>query len=401
MGFLDNYGGGANAFANNFMNVYQNQQQFQLEREKMLQAKAVQEAQMKEYAAQTAEREQATAEKGRLAANDVEYQKGYDALYAPTQQPGLMSDEGPNPPRMVPGDPSIEQLLNLQGKYSPDKAMASRVSMANTEANTASREKIRDLQSKNELEKLGLRQDQAQKLFEVTQDNKFKIAADKAASDMAIVMERMQGIKDVASMKVQDPSAKLDFEASKTLLRTLPKLKDDATIAANSIQTMKTMVDHIAAGDAGAVGRLKGALAPYAEALGYSSKSMSDAQAYQLLAKTISGSMRMAIVGPGQVSNYETQLLQSISGGGNTAKEASKALFKHYSDQARLKVDSYNRDVESLAEVSPKGGKMFPKIKIPGEDGSGGRTVTRTGTDTATGEKITEWSDGSVTRQKR
>jgi hypothetical protein len=127
------------------------------------------------------------------------------------------------------------------------------------------------------------------------------------------------------------------------------------------------MVGHIAAGDAGAMGRLKGSLAPYAEALGYKSKSMSDAQAYQLLAKTISGSMRMAIVGPGQVSNYENQLLQSISGGGNTATAASKALFKHYSDQARLKVDSYNRDVSSLAEVSPRAGKMFPKIEIPGE----------------------------------
>jgi hypothetical protein len=29
------------------------------------------------------------------------------------------------------------------------------------------------------------------------------------------------------------------------------------------------------------------------------------------------------------------------------------------------------------------------------------KTITRTGTDTSTGEKVTEWSDGSVTRSRR
>ncbi|MCX5825637.1 MAG: hypothetical protein NTY86_19655 [Deltaproteobacteria bacterium] len=162
-----------------------------------------------------------------------------------------------------------------------------------------------------------------------------------------------------------DPSTKLDYEAGRTLLRTLPKLKEDATVAAQSVKTMQDMIGLVEAGSAGAIGRLKGVLAPYAEALGYNSKSLSDAQTYQLLAKTISGSMRMAIVGPGQVSNYETQLLQSISGGGTTATAASKALLQHYADQARAKVDAYNRDRDQLAEVSPQGSKMFPRLIIP------------------------------------
>lgn len=157
-------------------------------------------------------------------------------------------------------------------------------------------------------------------------------------------------------------TTKLDTENAKVVIKALPKLRDDAQSAQTSLERMGEMVKLIDQGNAGAVGRLKAMLAPEAEALGFNSKSMSDAQLYQLMSKSIAGSMRQSVVGPGPVSNYENQLLQSISGGGRTAAAAAKQLLTLYGKSAQEKIGNYNDSIDSVSEYSPSTKKLYKKV---------------------------------------
>ena len=100
---------------------------------------------------------------------------------------------------------------------------------------------------------------------------------------------------------------KLDSEAIKGLIKTMPTAKQEATAAADSQTRIDKMLTLLEGGAGGKAGQLSAVLAPYAEATGLKSKFLSDAKLYETLAKTIGGSMRVAIVGPGPVSNYENQ----------------------------------------------------------------------------------------------
>lgn len=155
---------------------------------------------------------------------------------------------------------------------------------------------------------------------------------------------------------------KLDMEAARGTIKELPKMRDAAVIADNSIKRIDTMLGLIDKGAAGKLGQVLAVVGPYAQAMGINTKGMNDAQTYDLLAKTIGGSMRTDIVGPGQVSNYENQLLQKISGGGGTAPAAARELLNYYKGIANNTVQKYNDSVSSVSEISPTTGKLYKKI---------------------------------------
>jgi hypothetical protein len=155
---------------------------------------------------------------------------------------------------------------------------------------------------------------------------------------------------------------KLDFEGARALIKTLPKLKEDAVSASGNLQRIDTMTALLDKGLGGRMGQAKAWLAPWAEAAGMDVKGMSDAQTYELLAQTLGGSMRMAIVGPGQVSNFEQQMLQKVNAGGRAATPAARELLKYYRDIAARKVSDYNDSVDSVAEVSPGTAKLYKRI---------------------------------------
>lgn len=160
----------------------------------------------------------------------------------------------------------------------------------------------------------------------------------------------------------QQGLGKMDAESIKGLLRTMPKLKDEAIQAGSGVERIDTMLDLINRGAGGRTGQLKAAIGPYAEMIGIKSKGMSDAQLYETMAKTIGGSMRLQIVGPGQVSNYENQLLQKISGGGSTGTDAAKELLQYYKSQAENKINDYNASVDSVSEYAPAAGKIYKRV---------------------------------------
>jgi hypothetical protein len=180
--------------------------------------------------------------------------------------------------------------------------------------------------------------------------------------------------------------------------RELPKLKAEATTQNNNIERINTAIDLVGKGVTGKGGQVKSFLAPYAEMIGVDSQNLNDAQKFELLTRVIIGPMRLDIVGPGPVSEWEQKLMQKMSGSGGAVAPAALELLNAYKKQAQSKVDTYNTTLDGLLSMDDTVGKIHKHIK-PSESQS--KTARRTGTDTATGEKVTEWSDGSVTRTKR
>jgi hypothetical protein len=202
---------------------------------------------------------------------------------------------------------------------------------------------------------------------EIMMDKRFanqqKLQADQiAAADRRTAQQIAAADRRAASKGAADGLGKLDIESAKVLIRTLPKLKEEATAANGSIERIDTMLSLVKSGVGGKKGQILSTLAPYAELAGVNTKGMNDAQTYEIMAKTIGGSMRMQIVGPGPVSNYENQLLQKISGGGSAATPAATELLGYYRKMAKEKVDDYNGSVESVSEFSPATKKIYRKI---------------------------------------
>ncbi len=152
------------------------------------------------------------------------------------------------------------------------------------------------------------------------------------------------------------------------VLKALPKKKTEAETADRRIGQYEKLSKMAEAGAGGLVPGLKGILSPIAEALGMDVKTMSEAQAYQLMARAGVGSMRLMLVGSGQVSNYEQDLMQRLSGGSiKTSREAAKLLFDYYATESRLVVSQYNKTVDDLSSDYPEVKKAYGYVGKKGE----------------------------------
>lgn len=217
MGMLNSGGQGANAFAQNFMNMYNAGQDRQLRGRQIDQQKILQDAQIQEYLARAAERKRQTenenALRGELSGlfkpqtaqdmafnpdavsyRDVAASGDTEGYGGPQRQIATLTPEGQG---LMGGKPSLDSYLNVLGKYKPEQALTARVSLQNNEERLKSQQEI-----------LALKQDQALKLFGLTQDMRYKQAADKAASDMDLLMERMQGLRDIQGIKNEGKTVK-------------------------------------------------------------------------------------------------------------------------------------------------------------------------------------------------
>ena len=146
-------------------------------------------------------------------------------------------------------------------------------------------------------------------------------------------------------------------------LTELPKLKKAAIEGQNSLKQTKRALELIEKGVTGKGGQLKAFLAPYAEMIGMPNDNLNDAQAFQLFARAIIGPMRLEMIGPGPVSEWEQQLMQKLSGGGGAAKPAAKELIGYYRQVAQGKVDNYNQTLEGITQIAPVIGKVYQPIK--------------------------------------
>lgn len=149
------------------------------------------------------------------------------------------------------------------------------------------------------------------------------------------------------------------------LSKDLPKLKDDAIKQNRNISTIDSALNLLKTGTVtGKMGQFKAFIQPYAEAMGVDTKSMSDAQTFQLLTRTITGPMRLDIVGPGAVTEYEQQLIKQMSGGGGTGQAAALELLNYYKQVAKDKVLNYNSTLEGAISIDPTFSKYHKKINI-------------------------------------
>lgn len=148
-------------------------------------------------------------------------------------------------------------------------------------------------------------------------------------------------------------------------VRQLPKLKQAAQDASINAAKYDNLSKILAKGNAGGIaGGLKAVLAPVAESMGMDVTNLSEAQAFQLMARAGAGGMRLALIGPGQVSNYEQDLIQKLSGGSwKVSRAAAQDLFKFYAAQSRQTVKSYNQTIDDLSQTEPRISKIYPKIK--------------------------------------
>ena len=131
------------------------------------------------------------------------------------------------------------------------------------------------------------------------------------------------------------------------------------------IRKLKNLVE--TEGVTGKAGQAKAFFAPYAEALGFTPESFSKAQTFQLMSRLLSGPLRTEIVGSGQVSNYEQELLSKLSGGGEAGKQAALELFNYYESVGKRKVDDYNSMRSNSISLSPRFGEMYTPIDIQEE----------------------------------
>jgi len=140
----------------------------------------------------------------------------------------------------------------------------------------------------------------------------------------------------------------------------------------------------------GLSGALRRGLAPFASMAGLNADAMSDAELFNSLIKEGQGSMRMEVIGPGPVSEYEQKILADVSGGGMSYAEGVRALLQRRYMDAAQQIKAYNSTIETIAG-DPKyksATTYYPRIKVP--DMVAGAPGTRP-QDTATTDDTIDW----------
>ena len=153
---------------------------------------------------------------------------------------------------------------------------------------------------------------------------------------------------------------------TKGLISKLPELQKKAFSSDRSMPRLNKMLELIDTGKVtGKGGQIRAGLAGWGELLGVSEESLqgsSDAQLFQRLGRMIVGPMRLEIIGPGQVSDSEQQIMQQMGGGGGLAADAAKQLIDLYINIANDNIDLFNLTVDNASKLVPNTRIGFPRI---------------------------------------
>jgi len=114
----------------------------------------------------------------------------------------------------------------------------------------------------------------------------------------------------------------------------------------------------------GLSGAVKSAVAPYATAIGMNTAAMNDSQILQTLLDANAGSLRMEVVGPGPVSNYEQGILQRVSGRKMSAAEGVKKILEYHRANKEEKIKSFNNQIGKVSTLPGYSDvtTLYPKI---------------------------------------
>ncbi len=195
--------------------------------------------------------------------------------------------------------------------------------------------------------------DKGNVIFKGTQDKQVERTVDLGDRVEYIYADGKREIKP-KGVSPAKPVDQIDRTLISKTLTEIPKLKADAITQVNNIERINRALSLVETGVTGKGGQVKAFLAPYAEMIGVPSQNMDDSQLFQMLTRVIVGPMRLDIIGPGPVSEWEQKLMQQISGGGGAAKTAARELLGYYKKQAAAKVDNYNATLEGLSSIYPR-----------------------------------------------
>jgi len=203
-------------------------------------------------------------------------------------------------------------------------------------------------------------------------------------------------------------------------LDILPDVKKEALASRQAIdridQALGILEKH--GGDVvGLPGTVRRWLAPFAKTVGMDVEKATDAEILHSLLTAGAGSLRSQVVGPGPVSNYEQQILQSVSGGRMSYAEGVKEILKYHRGMHAGKIDEYNEQVEAISSIPgyEKTKQVFRPIQykpmatkpaqtiesaeppqVRREAQGQGRNVVMVGVERSTGRKVVKYDDGSI-----
>lgn len=406
MGMFDRYGVGVAGGVNNLVQMYEAAQQRKLEQQRLDQNRIGIEAAAEERKARAMALQEEAQRKQRLMS-------AISGLTKPAQMlsPGqaaqipigmLGGSPIPNMPgdtrgsemqdmRAIPGrQPGIEELLPILAQEYPEAALPLMANMSNNQERIKSAAELQSerLKSAETLNSAKLESQSA--LNAAKLESQASLLAERNKAQMDAVLAKLENDRQMLGQKndaqSQALAAKLenaieqlkikasmrdgqDDKLDRTLvsktLTEIPKLKGEAISQKNNIERIDTALDLVSRGVTGKGGQVKAFLAPYAELIGAKdTKNLDDSQMFQLLTRVIVGPMRLDIVGPGPVSEWEQQLMQKISGGGGASKAAATALLSTYRQMAQAKVDNYNTTLDGLTSIYPKAGEVHKPITI-------------------------------------
>lgn len=164
-------------------------------------------------------------------------------------------------------------------------------------------------------------------------------------------------------------SGKRQSEVVDSFLKKLPDVYQQAVSDHASIAKINSALEIVNRGGnsvTGLSGAVKAALAPYATAVGLNTQTMDDAQLLHTLLDATAGSLRMEVVGPGPVSNFEQGILQKVSGKKMSAAEGVKAILNYHKHGKEQNIRQLNKRIESAAETEGYGDilRLYPPIDI-------------------------------------
>lgn len=178
------------------------------------------------------------------------------------------------------------------------------------------------------------------------------------------------------------PKESQDSIIDKTFMRQATqdviKRRSDALTQSNNLKLIHDVMSLVKNGQVtGKGGVLKGWLAPYAEMIGLDTKGLDEAQAFNILARIMVGPMRLDIVGPGPVSEWEQRLLAEVSGKGAT-KYTAQMVLKEWERKAQQKIQDYNDSLSGITAINPTVGTVYKPIDIPKQiEGNPGQSNTK------------------------
>ena len=156
-----------------------------------------------------------------------------------------------------------------------------------------------------------------------------------------------------------------DENAIRMLNQAMKEAMPEAQKSDAALSEVKVLEDLLAKGGVtGKEGQFKSAIAGWVQLFhGADVEGLSNAQAFQKIARIMTGPLRLDLIGGGQITEMEQKLWTELSGAGGMSEGAVKRLVNIYKDKLNNKVNYYERMREGLSTQSDIYSTIYPSFK--------------------------------------